>query len=363
MDSELIPIPDNARVPRISIEPWFATEFRWDGGNLKIRVNNGEFNLVPESAIEFGSYTDTLFTPVKDSEPNNTNPLADQKAFTGTPDGQLTGSWGDLHINLLGVAGAGDTIQLRFDFGIDQCGGNVGWYVDDVEFYSCEAELPPSNCGNRVIDAGEQCDDGNDFIDDGCSNICQIEDGWACTAPTLPSVVPDHSFEAGTSNTFWTETSTNVFGTPICEVSVCGTGGGVGPSDGTFWVWFGGSKQYQEGSVTQSFVIPSIEKQLTFDLEISTCDSASDYLELLIDGNQELLINGSSPLCGMDGYSRRSVDISAYADGGVHEIEFHSETFAVNDTVSNFFIDVISLPGNASVCSLGLDAIFNHGFE
>ena len=36
------------------------------------------------------------------------------------------------------LAAAGDSIQLRFDFGIDECFGAVGWYVDDVEVYSCE---------------------------------------------------------------------------------------------------------------------------------------------------------------------------------------------------------------------------------
>lgn len=32
-----------------------------------------------------------------------------------------------------------------------------------------------SACGNGVIDAGEQCDDGNTFGGDGCSGLCQLE--------------------------------------------------------------------------------------------------------------------------------------------------------------------------------------------
>jgi len=350
LESPSVVIPGGAQVPRISIEHWFETEFGWDGGNLKISVNDGEFNLVPVSAIEFGSYSGTLFQKVKDSAPYNTNPLAEEKAFTGT-NGELdTGSWGSTYINLLDIAGAGDTIKLRFDFGVDQCGGVIGWYVDDVEFYYCEAELPPSDCGNRVIDAGEQCDDGNNFIDDGCSNICQIEEGWQCTAPNLPSFVPDHSFEAGTPNPFWTEVSNNGFDTPICEASRCGTGGGVGPADGTYWLWFGGTRPGSEGSVSQEFVIPSTEEFLAFDLEIPTCDSAQDYVEVLIDGVQGLVIDGSSALCGVDGYSVHSLDISDYADDQMHEIEFHSETFAVNNSVTNFFIDVVALPGTPSKC-------------
>ncbi|MFC1701703.1 DUF4215 domain-containing protein [Pseudomonadota bacterium] len=363
LDSPQIVIPGGAEVPRISINHWFDTEFGWDGGNLKISVNEDAFNLIPVSAIEFGPYSDNLFQPVQDGFPYNTNPLADEAAFTGTDGGQPTGSWGETHINLLGIAGAGDTVKLRFDFGVDQCGGTVGWYVDEVEFYSCEAELPPSDCGNRVIDLGEQCDDGNNFIGDGCSNTCQVEEGWQCTAPNLPSVIPDHSFEAGTPNPSWTEVSNNWIGTPICQEAVCGVGGGTGSSDGLFWAWFGGMKQLHESSLSQSVVIPSTEKELTFELVIPTCDSVSDYVEVLIDGNQEMLVDGSNPLCGIDGYSTQSVDIGGYADDEVHEIKFHSETFAVNGDVSNFFIDVIALPGSPSECIFDPDAVFKNGFE
>ena len=363
LDSPPIVIPVDAEVPRISVEHWFAIEFDWDGGNFKISVNDSEYSLIPASAIEVGTYNGTLEPSIKDASPNNTNPLAGQDAFTGTEGGLPTGSWGQSHINLLGIAAAGDTIKLRFEFGIDQCDGVIGWYVDEVEFYSCEAELPTSDCGNGVIDSGEQCDDGNDFIDDGCSNVCQIEDGWLCTAPTPPGNIADPSFEAGAPNPFWDEVKNNIRGTPICEASVCGTGGGSGPSDGTFWAWFGGSSQFRESSVSQSVVIPSTVTDLVFDFEASTCDSATDYIEVLIDGTQELLINGSHPLCGIDGYSTQTVDISAYADDGSHDLVFNSETFGANGGVSNFFIDVVALPGKASVCNLDNELIFNDGFE
>jgi len=321
LDSPPIVIPGDVLVPRISIDHWFETEYGWDGGNFKISVNGGAFNLIPASAIEVGPYNDTLFTATIDGEIYNSNPLADQDGFTGTADDHPTGSWIQSRINLLGIAAAGDTIELRVDFGVDCGGGAVGWYVDDVEFYSCEAELPPSDCGNGEIDGVEECDDGNDFIGDGCSNTCQIEDGWQCTLPTPPGVIDDPGFEAGTPNPSWVEVSNNPIGTPICEEAVCGSGGGSGPSEGTFWAWFGGVRTSQEGSLTQSVVIPSTVTELTFDLEVPVCDSASDYVEVLIDGNREWLIDGSSPLCGNEGYATQSVDISAHADGGVPTAE------------------------------------------
>ena len=40
-------------------------------------------------------------------------------------------------------------------------------------------------CGNGVLDAGEQCDDGNTVAapPDGCSATCSIESGWSCPTP------------------------------------------------------------------------------------------------------------------------------------------------------------------------------------
>jgi cysteine-rich repeat protein len=255
--SPVILTPAGTAVPRISIDHWFEIEPGWDGGNLRIKVNGSSFNLVPESAIEMRPYNTTLKTALDEfGDPYNTNPLADQRAFTGTDGGVPTGRWGQTRINLSGIASAGDSIQLRFDFGVDCALGDVGWYVDDVQFYSCAAELPPSTCGNQVINGGEQCDDGNNYIGDGCSNTCQIENGWACTAPTPAGSVKDPSFEKGRLNPDWDEVSNNPFGSPICRTSDCGFGGGSGPSDGTWWAWFGGIKPYQEGSLAQSVGIP-----------------------------------------------------------------------------------------------------------
>ncbi|HET7145206.1 MAG TPA: hypothetical protein VFI68_14400, partial [Anaerolineales bacterium] len=71
----------------------------------------------------------------------NTNPLAGQAAFTGTDGGSVGGSWGQSQINLVafGVV-PGDTIRLRYDFGMDGCTGIDGWYVDDVKVSACNVK-------------------------------------------------------------------------------------------------------------------------------------------------------------------------------------------------------------------------------
>ena len=50
----------------------------------------------------------------------------------------MISTWGESQIDLskLGVK-AGDTIRLRFDFGMDGCAGIDGWYVDDVKVRAC----------------------------------------------------------------------------------------------------------------------------------------------------------------------------------------------------------------------------------
>ena len=39
---------------------------------------------------------------------------------------------------------------------------------------------PSTTCGNGVVEAGEECDDGNTAGSDGCSATCEIEPAWAC---------------------------------------------------------------------------------------------------------------------------------------------------------------------------------------
>jgi len=46
--------------------------------------------------------------------------------------------------------------------------------------------LDTAHCGDGALDAGEQCDDGNVTSGDGCSTICQLEDGWSCPTPGQP---------------------------------------------------------------------------------------------------------------------------------------------------------------------------------
>jgi cysteine-rich repeat protein len=52
-------------------------------------------------------------------------------------------------------------------------------------------ERVPMNCGNRALDMGESCDDGNMVAGDGCSPMCQTEPGTiTTTCGAARTVVP-----------------------------------------------------------------------------------------------------------------------------------------------------------------------------
>jgi len=175
--------------------------------------------------------------------------------------------------------------------------------------------------------------------------VLNAESSGFISTPDGGEAVSDGSFEAGSPNPFWNEASTN-FGTPLCTAGGCGTGGGTGPRTGIWWAWFGGINAFEEGSVSQAVTFPADSATLSFWFEAPACFSASDYLEVLVDGNQEFFADGTYGGCGMVGYLEQVVDLSAYADGGVHTIEFHSEIFGGGGG-SNFFVDDVSLIGGA----------------
>jgi Zn-dependent metalloprotease len=134
LESPEITVPAASQMDlRMAFDHYVATEPSWDGGNLKISVNGGAWTQVSASNFVYNAYNATLATAGQ----GNTNPIAGQAAFTGTDAGSLAGSWGRSIINLAPYAVPGDKVRIRFEFGGDYCGGNLGWYVDDVSVYQC----------------------------------------------------------------------------------------------------------------------------------------------------------------------------------------------------------------------------------
>lgn len=66
------------------------------------------------------------------------------------------------------VFGGGDTIRLEADQRPDHPGSSTPSYT----VYGCG---DPGACGNGILEAPEECDDGNTDDHDGCSSTCEIE--------------------------------------------------------------------------------------------------------------------------------------------------------------------------------------------
>ena len=131
-----IALPTDANFPYLAFTHYLATEGGWDGGTLGLRLNEGAWRAVPRSSFEFNPFNSVLVG----TGTRSINPLADRDAWTG-----LGGRWGTSILDLGGLAEAGDSIEVRFEFGKDGCGGVDGWYVDDFLVYDC----PDCNLNGR----------------------------------------------------------------------------------------------------------------------------------------------------------------------------------------------------------------------
>lgn len=131
--SPVITMPDN---PEATFEMAFnhaiAIETDWDGGNIKYSLNGGAWTLLPLEAFIENGYN---FESLRDSD----NPLSGEPGFTGLDFGTYL-FWGTSVIDLssLGVV-ENTTIQFSFDLGTDGCGAEIGWGIDEVMVYTCEA--------------------------------------------------------------------------------------------------------------------------------------------------------------------------------------------------------------------------------
>jgi hypothetical protein len=132
LDGPTITLPRSATASWLTFDHWFATEGGFDGGNVKISVNGGPFEIVAASDFVYNAYNTTLINPG-----GSTNPMAGEPAFSGADDGGVVGSWGRSIINLAPYAQPRDTIRLRFDLGRDCGTGFFGWYLDDLKVFTC----------------------------------------------------------------------------------------------------------------------------------------------------------------------------------------------------------------------------------
>lgn len=238
----------------------------------------------------------------------------------------------------------GDVNFVSSTCGATAVGGTVTWNIGTLanggsQSCSLTVELAGSVCvavsATATIDATE----GDPVAG---NNTASAANGGG-------NLIADPSFEDGTPNGFWTESSTN-FGTPLCTVADCGTGTGTGPRTGTWWAWFGGIAAAETGTMGQSVTIPTGSTSLDFYFEAPLCAAAADFIRVTVDGTELWRANGTSSACGVVGYQQISVPLGAFADGGSHAILFESTSTGAGTT--NFMVDDVSL-ASAPTCVAG----------
>ncbi|MGH3681460.1 MAG: S8 family serine peptidase [Natronosporangium sp.] len=164
----------------------------------------------------------------------------------------------------------------------------------------------------------------------------------AATGQQVPAadVILDGGFEAGAPNPFWDEGSTN-FGTPLCTIALCDSGGGTGPRGGSWWAWFGGIDAAETGFVRQQVTLDPGVAELRFWLEIPAASgTGQDFLRVSIDDSEVFSVTDADAP-DFPSYTEVTVDVSDFADGGTHTLSFDSSVFGGGTT--NFFVDDVLL--------------------
>ncbi|MFK8031732.1 MAG: hypothetical protein AB8G18_15955 [Gammaproteobacteria bacterium] len=226
-------------------------------------------------------------------------------------------------------------------------------------------------CGNALPDINEACDDGNNVDGDGCSRLCEIENGWLCTDPYQQigpnDIVKDGGFELG--NKVWENNSTVE---PIlCTENDCHNEP-VGARNGIGWAQLGGEGQ-EEYRVRQFMDFTDEARILKFDLKHDQCPSAGSNDLLRITLNEvPVFISGASDAACNNGqlYVTRNVNLDLAPQGpwaGAGQVEFAIELFTFEGNfvlaVDNVEIGKLGAEPQPSICTLDPDLTFYEPFE
>jgi hypothetical protein len=225
---------------------------------------------------------------------------------------------------------------------------------DTVTHFPGGSTCNTSNCGSGIVNAGAAAAyaAGQPTSTPTATSAISPTPSPTATRTATPTATPtgisctnlldDPGFEAYTPNPSWAEASTN-FGTPLCSIAGCGTGGGTaGPRTGSVWGWFGGIAADEIASLAQTITIPPGTASLQFYFWIGTADigsDANDVFNAQIDATT--LFSANATQTGVyPGYTLINVNAGAFADGGSHTVHFISNTTAQN---VNFNLDDVAL--------------------
>ena len=206
------------------------------------------------------------------------------------------------------------------------------------------------------------CVNGNIWTDGGF----EATDATTLVNPNYPVVFSTH-FPTGHPP------GTPPLGTPLCNVgnSDCqdGTNGLLTPRTGSAWAWFGGNHD-NDGVVEiayaeQTITFPPVGSSVTLDfyLRVGVVTSPfTDTLEVQVDGTTVPGGTFTEPPTAEVGYTLRTIDLTAFADGAAHAIRFYyTQATPADNNKANFDVDDVTLDivCGASPTALAVDSSGN----
>jgi hypothetical protein len=196
--------------------------------------------------------------------------------------------------------------------------------------------------------------------------------GAAQTSLALASSsILDGSFETTNPSTFnnpnWTEGSSN-FGSPLCTMAACGSSNPIGPTDGSWFAWFGGIVNGINGNLPEisfieqevQFPNPPERLVLSFNLRLPT-SCADGFIDVLVDGIQVHRIDDSSGLCGVDQTHFVTTDLVGFSDGNLRMIRIQGTQTSSTDPFFSAAIDEIGLEVQLPVELAAFNAVVHEG--
>lgn len=172
--------------------------------------------------------------------------------------------------------------------------------------------------------------------------ICTILAAFGAQNINAQTIVKDSSLELGPSNPYWMQQSTH-FSKTICDGS-CGNVPGVQPLSGNYFIWLGGSNILEEGSASQSVIIPTANyAKLSFHLKTPiVAANIDDFFHVLMDSTIVFNITSADSDTYKTEYKNVIIDISSFADGQSHLLKFFGHQTGT-PRVTHYLVDDISI--------------------
>jgi len=177
------------------------------------------------------------------------------------------------------------------------------------------------------------------------------------TASAATNLVQDPSFEGAYGSTAIWQQFSATSDTPLCKTTIvpdCAPIAGIsGPRTGTVWGWFGGLDWADSGPgsseiarLSQNVTIPnSCSAQLQFYFWIGEAGGdARDVFKVIIDDTTTVFSTDVTHQSSYPSYTPVTIDVSAFANGAAHKVEFFSSQIYHSDSLSvTFNLDDISI--------------------